>query len=305
MLPDKVAYFALDEETMRAVPFDRLCAWLGRFTIVICKATIDVRRLQDRLPNVLFVAYFGGRHIPNFTMKPFSDWDWPKEHAKRFDRKWLYWDLDGDRSFTTYDFKVVDGAVVRKNLPSGMVMLTINDETCKGYQSLFAEVVSGRGFSDAYIDSYEQFDLTDYARYRIGIDTNGDKKAEEPIEIQRAWNDEQCDRIGEALRELLGPDAVIIGNSGRRRIDPALSGITLEEYPPLHRLFPDWFKTQYGVSHKPGRNVYWVKSMAGLTWFDGQKAAGKMPMVLHGQMADESSPELRPGLRNPRWPSKA
>lgn len=310
---DRFAYFTLNEDDLNArlMPRDKLIAWLRQFTLVVCKATVDISWLQEALPGVRFLAYLGGRHIPSWLEEPFSGWDWPKAHAARFPEEYLLRDLaetftaDGPykgkpKGFTTYDFKYENGVWVRKRNPSGMVQITVNDATAEAYQSLLREVVMPRGFRHVYIDSYEQFDVRDYALYRRPIDADGDGKGDEAI-IQEDWNDGSCDLIGQALREVLGPAATIIGNTGRRRVDPALSGITLEEYPQLHIRFPEFFQSEYAVSVKPAFNVYWVKTGNGLAWFDTQRAAGKMPMVLHGQMGDANSPEVRPGLRNPRY----
>ena len=308
--PERYAYFCLNEDDLRLTARDKLIAWLSRFTIVVCKATLNITSLQDVLPGVRFLAYLGGRHIPSWLEEPFAGWEWPEAHADRFAEKWLLRDLsetfaDGPykgkpKGFTFYDFKFESGVWVRKRNPSGMVQITVNEETAESYRSLVREVVMPRGFRHAYIDSYEQLDVRDYTLFRRPIDSDGDGDGDQAA-IAQDWNDGSCDMIGQAIRDVLGPAAAILGNSGRRRVDPWLSGITLEEYPQLHVRFPEFFKAEQLVAARPTFNVYWIKTDAGRAWLDARKAEGLMPLVLHGQMGDANSPEVRPGLRNPRY----
>ena len=60
------------------------------------------------------------------------------------------------------------------------------------------------------------------------------------------------------LRAALGPDAVLIGNSGGALSDPALNGLTLEMEACVRQNCTDAVLAQRAVGHKPDVGVFWL-----------------------------------------------
>ena len=85
------------------------------------------------------------------------------------------------------------------------------------------------------------------------------------------------------LRAALGPDALMIANSGSGIADPALNGLTIEDQECSGEgQSAAWFEAQAAVAHAPPIGVLWLKSGSTAECASAAKLRERFPWLLEG-----------------------
>jgi hypothetical protein len=250
------AFFVLHGTDIRGVGFpeDYL-----HYRIFVCDPSLspfDVAEVRRRIPGAVLLAYTNTQDVPlGFHLgNPYYN-----ALAAVFDSSLCVRDLTTGNVVRQYAATSVPG--------SGMPHYIVQETTAEILVAFHRDVTMLVDFDGLYLDQSNAL----YPPWRRAMlealpgpfDSNGDGLADSVPAAQfqyREWRRYFTTR----LREELGPDAVVIGNSGGAMVDANLNGITLEGVGDRFTIAQakSHMLGQKAVSTAPFFGVFWATTLA-------------------------------------------
>jgi hypothetical protein len=140
-----------------------------------------------------------------------------------------------------------------------------------------ADWLVGHGYDGVYFDQYFKGWST---KFPYPVDTDGDGTADTLAETQKQYNLYRP-QFSAALRKALGPDAIMIANSGLGQVDASLNGLTIEACDNAANCMKS-FSAQAAVAHKPSLSVMWLKGSDPAECANAKELRMKLPYLLEG-----------------------
>ena len=249
------AYFILQRAEFRSP------AWPEsheQYSVFVCNPSFtaqDLSRLRRTRPEAVFLAYTNAQDVPIGMYES----SYYRALTAVFDSSFCVRDASSGEVIRLYD---PDPVVHPERGQPGFVM---HRHSAELLASFLAGVTMRAGWDGLYVDQctrvFPEHRRQMLARRAGGFDFDADGRAD-TLEEGDASYERWRPHFTQRLREELGDDALIIGNSGGALRDPALNGISLED--PGVRFDPRsaerYLAGQHEVAARPRLSIVWVKS---------------------------------------------
>ena len=277
-LPDESAFFIFQATDLRSDAWPD--AWTG-MDLLVCNPALsaaDIALIRAGLPGVRLLAYTNVQDIRlgHYEGNPYFD-----ALGAAFDSTWCLRRVDNGEIINIQGWDGTPG--------SGVPAWIVQRPSAEAVVAFHRDVTLVAGYDGLYVDNCSEV----YPPWRQAIileqtssfDYDGDGLADSMADLLTEYEASRA-YFTARLREVLGADAVLIGNAGGALADPALNGITLEgvgdRFPATQAR--SLFLAAQEVSRAPWLAVAWATTSASVEGCRG--VAEALPGVHFGVVAD-------------------